>query len=60
MALDNQVLEAKSPRTVERESVRHRVQRDRPIGDFFWKKRKNKFNAPWIQRGVPPQVLSSS
>ena len=39
MALDNLVLEAKSPRTVERESVRHRVQRDRPIGDFFFGRR---------------------
>ena len=34
-ALDNQGLEAKSPRMVERESVSHRVQRDRPIGLFL-------------------------
>ena len=30
LALDNRGLDAKSPRTVERESVSHRVQRDRP------------------------------
>ena len=35
LALDNQGLDAKSPKTVERESVSHRVQRDQPIGFFF-------------------------
>ena len=35
LTLDNQGLEANNPRTVERESVSHKVQRDRLIGFFF-------------------------